>query len=79
MFEFREVADGWELHVDIAWCGVKRCLLVRSSEAGGSSDVALRIARICLAHWQDGASWAKVDELRDELYALVDSRCSLVH
>ena len=66
--EFREVADGWELDVDIG--GVKHTLVVRSSEANGGSQGALRIAKICLAHHHDGASWDKVEELRDEMYTL---------
>jgi hypothetical protein len=46
--------------------GVKHTMLITCSKEGP----ALRIAKVCLEHLWEGASWDKVELLRDEMYTL---------
>lgn len=60
--------EGYELVCLV--CGNDEPAIGFSSQAPGGWDRALRIAKICMIHFNEGASWSMVIDLRDELRQL---------
>ena len=67
--QYRYTIDGLGVQLDRYVGGVCSTLMVRSSTIGLVG--ALRIAKLCSAHHEDGATWENVTDLRDELINLV--------